>query len=511
MISIPFFQSVQQYNIGHLVAVVLMLTITLLLLTINYLLIKVIIKQFLTLRLKPDRKDRFGPLLFDNAPIGLGLIKQSSGDVLISNSLMHTWMAHDSCWIEKIPKKYLPSTPFSQEITLREDLVLQLVTHEIHDVEELLILCIIIDITDAKKKEQRLILARENAEAASAARAQFLSTMSHEIRTSLYGALATWEMMSLQPHSEQQKNHLNTLQYSFTSMQRIVDDSLDLSMIEAGKLRLEHAPFNPIELAERVITFFSAKAKSKNIDIYTLCNPEIPTTLIGDEIRLRQILHNLINNSLKFTDTGRIVLRIKVANLSARTITLMFEVADSGMGIKSADLPNLFDPYFQTRDHGTGTGLGLAICSRLVDMMAGTIEAVSIPEMGTRIAFHIPFPLAEDRFALKPITLPHETIFVEGASSEAVANICGWLKRWGADARPLQSSMTGTLVTAWPAPRKKSDWNGQHIVLLPPLMERQRFESNDIIIVNAYNILSLGYTLARLFQRAKIVESTVTE
>lgn len=494
--------TVIQQNLSSFVGMLVLIAIvTLLNFSANYYLFRYLMKPNIArFRYLEKRNKRLNNLI-DNAPVGLGLIRYNNTEVLLANSLIREWITCDPDWLTRISSHKTPLS--SQEIHLSNGKVYQLSTLVLDEKDEMIIFCLLNDISWVKKKEHFLKNAKNNAEAANLAKSIFITTMSHEIRTPLYGMLATLELMYLTPHSEQQINHLNTLKYAFSSLQRIVNDSLDLSVIEAGKLQLINTLFNPMELVEQVITFFSAKAESKNLTLYALCDPGIPSTLIGDGMRLRQVLDNLINNAIKFTDMGQIILRIKAKKFSLDSVQLMFEVTDSGIGVNQADLPKLFDPFFHTNRRGVGSGLGLSICLRLVKMMNGTIEAASIPELGTRIAVNITFPLSADRFELDSIHLPNEVVFVEGALPEVVNNICDWLCLWGADARPLESEKSGMLISAWPQSYRNINWIGPRIIAFPPSADNPLHENAHTTVVNAYSVLDIGRALARHYALMK--------
>lgn len=499
--------TVIQENVNRFIGLIILVVIVILFnFSANYYLFRHLMKpNIVRFRYLEKRNARLNNIV-DNAPIGLGLIHYNNAEVLLANSLIREWVNSDPDWHIKVLQQ--TTSLQSQEIYLGKDKVYRLNTLLVNDADEKIVLCLLNDIRLEKKKERFLEDAKNDAEAASLAKSIFITTMSHEIRTPLYGMFATLELMYLTSHTEQQNNHLNTLKYAFNSLQRIVNDSLDLSVIEAGKLQLINTIFNPVELAEQAITFFSAKAESKKLTIYILCDPSIPSIVIGDGVRLRQILDNLINNAIKFTDTGYIALRIKAKQFTLHSVQLMFEVTDSGIGVNPSDLPKLFDPFFHTNQGGLGSGLGLSICLRLVKMMGGTIDAASIPELGTRISVNITFPLPETHFERDSIHLPNEIIFVEGVLPEMVNNVCNWLSLWGADARPLTSEMSGILISTWPQSDKNITWIGPRIIALPPSADSLLYENTHTTVVNAYSVLDIGRELARHYEQLKKVKSS---
>ena len=189
------------------------------------------------------------------------------------------------------------------------------------------------DLSSLRRAEQSLLQAKRDAEAANQAKTVFLTTMSHEIRTPLYGILGTLELFSLTPVSRQQAQYLEAVQQSSATLLRTINDTLDLSRIEAGHAALQCAPFSPVELLTGVVASFAARAQEKGLQTYAVADPGTPAAVIGDATRIRQILDNLVSNAIKFTDSGRIVLRLKVASSSDEDVCLGFQVADTGAGL----------------------------------------------------------------------------------------------------------------------------------------------------------------------------------
>jgi signal transduction histidine kinase/CheY-like chemotaxis protein len=356
------------------------------------------------------------------------------------------------------------------------------------------------DLSSLRRAEQSLLQAKRDAEAANQAKTVFLTTMSHEIRTPLYGILGTLELFSLTPVSPQQAQYLETVQQSSATLLRTINDTLDLSRIEAGHTALQCAPFSPVELLNSVVASFAARAQAKGLQTYALADPDIPVAVIGDAMRIRQILDNLVSNAVKFTDSGRIVLRLKLAGSSHEGICLGFQVADTGAGIAPEHQISLFDPYYQvaTDDPAAlpGTGLGLSICRRLAEAMQGRINAVSELGLGTSVTFDVRLPQASVPPEATGPDLSGTAVYVQGAVPEIVHNLCGWLRHWGAVALPYPLAGTvsldaAVLVRAWPHTDRRGDWHGPQVIIHPPGLPAPVEGSPRTWFANAYSLASI--------------------
>ncbi len=237
-----------------------------------------------------------------------------------------------------------------------------------------------------EERTHDLRLAKEDAESANAAKSDFLATMSHEIRTPMNGMMVMAEMLASADLSPRHRRYAEIITRSGASLLTIINDILDLSKIEAGKLDLEAVPFSPEAMVEDVVSLFWEKARSKNLELAIRIAPDVPSVVIGDPTRLNQVVTNLVNNALKFTETGGVTINIS-AEVIADRATLRFAVTDTGVGIEASRIGAIFEAFSQadqstTRKFG-GTGLGLTVCKRLVDAMGGEILVSSKPGVGS--------------------------------------------------------------------------------------------------------------------------------
>jgi PAS domain S-box-containing protein len=257
------------------------------------------------------------------------------------------------------------------------------------------------DITERQKKTQELISAKEHAERSSQFKSEFLSIMSHEIRTPMNAVIGTTNLLLSEDPKPDQLEYLNTLKFSGENLLAIINDILDYNKIEAGKLELNKIPFSVHHLTQRIKKSFYAKATEKDLDIELIIDNSIPQQLIGDQIRLGQVLNNLVSNAIKFTHYGKVIIRLEQQHTTDKTVQIKFTVTDTGIGIAPENLDIIFDPFEQETQNADanygGTGLGLAITKRLVELHKSTISVTSLPGSGTEFTFSIAFEIGEEK------------------------------------------------------------------------------------------------------------------
>jgi PAS domain S-box-containing protein len=256
------------------------------------------------------------------------------------------------------------------------------------------------DITERKHAEEEMQQAKEAAEAATRVKSQFLANMSHELRTPMTGVLGMLDLAIEGPLEAKQRGFIETAQTSARSLVRILNDILDLTKIEAGKLSIENKPFPIRTCMENIFNIFIPVAKGKGLDFYFTVADNVPRYLVGDQTRLSQVLTNLAGNAVKFTEKGALVMGVVAGGITLggkREVT--FTVTDTGIGIPEDKMDQLFRIFSQvdeshTREYG-GTGLGLAISKEIVERMGGTIRFTSTEGKGSSFTFTIPFVEAE--------------------------------------------------------------------------------------------------------------------
>ncbi|CAA7617186.1 response regulator [Magnetospirillum sp. SS-4] len=254
------------------------------------------------------------------------------------------------------------------------------------------------DITRHKEEEAALAEAKKMAEDANQAKSLFLATMSHEIRTPMNGVLTMAHLLEDMPMPAEQREMARVIRDSATSLLAIINDILDFSKIEAGKLELETVEMSVVDLVEGVADLLTLRAQEKGIGLITYVDPDLADRVIGDPVRLRQIVTNLAGNAIKFTDKGYVRISVKAEDPRVRPLRLRFSVSDTGIGLSQDQQARLFEPFMQaditiSRRFG-GTGLGLSICRRLVAMMGGDIGVSSNVGAGSTFWFSLPFDAA---------------------------------------------------------------------------------------------------------------------
>jgi len=271
-----------------------------------------------------------------------------------------------------------------------------IVPHKDEDTGELFFSCIARDISEQKMVQEKLVRATLEAEEANQAKSRFLALMSHEIRTPLNGIIGLTQLMRKTGLSSSQKDYMDKMNTSSETLLRIINDILDYSKIEAGKVDIERQPFQPEELMHRITDQLSVFMGGKEQFEFIIDTPEeLPQTIIGDALRLEQVLLNLCMNAIKFTNRGKVRLKLEIVEQTDKGISVKFIISDTGIGMSEAQVQKLFKPFTQadgstTRKFG-GTGLGLVISKSFVELMGGKLKVSSKALVGSEFYFTLPF------------------------------------------------------------------------------------------------------------------------
>jgi PAS domain S-box-containing protein len=297
------------------------------------------------------------------------------------------------------------------------------------------------DVTEERRAAEDLVAARDAALSASKAKSEFLSTMSHEIRTPMNGVIGLTELLLGTPLDVDQLELASGIKVSGENLLTIINDILDFSKIEAGRLEVEEIAFNIQSVADDVGRILAAAAANKELELLVDVHPDVPVALLGDAVRIQQVLLNLAANAVKFTSEGEVVVRVSVAHHYRDRCDVRFEVIDTGIGIAPEDQQRLFAAFAQadsstTRKFG-GTGLGLAISRQLVELMGGEMNLDSAPGRGSRFWFDLSFRQVEsisDDDESDPSTLDGRRALVVDDNATNRMILRRQLRSWGVEA-----------------------------------------------------------------------------
>ena len=347
--------------------------------------------------------EAFSRIILHNVPVGLCVVRRHDHRVLLENECA-VRLGVTAAVLQLLRDNHGDQAP-GELCLLVDGRYVQVVAVATRYDGEDVFLCGCNDITRHVGEQLQLNQAHQRATAANEAKTVFLATMSHEIRTPLYGVLGNLELLSLTELSERQRHYLQIIETSSTVLFQLISNVLDVTKIESGQMAFEHAAFDPRQLVDDAHASFEATAQSKGLQLEAEIDAQVPARVEGDAGRIRQILHNLLGNAIKFTPSGRVRLRLIVQERSDQDVLLQWQVTDTGKGIPEKALEHLFKPFYQVSagQEGGGAGLGLSICSRLSESMGGTMRVVSEPGLGSSFSLFIRLPIVASSPVLVPV------------------------------------------------------------------------------------------------------------
>ncbi len=303
------------------------------------------------------------------------------------------------------------------------------------------------DITARKRAESAIAVARDQAIETSRLKAQFLATMSHEIRTPINGVIGMTELLLGTELAGERRSFAETVRDSAESLLEVINNILDFSKIEAGKFELESIAFSPGDTLEASAEILAPNAQAKGIGLLTFVDPSVPSAVIGDSNRLRQVLLNLVGNAIKFTEAGNVTLRLTRDSAPRR---LRFSVSDSGIGISTTMRDALFEPFRQgdgsaKRRYG-GSGLGLSISQKLIAMMGGSIEVDSTLGSGSHFWFTVPVEILDGVSSDRPALPDGFAALVVDSNDTASAIVRAYIESWGGRVQTVASVQSAARV-----------------------------------------------------------------
>ncbi len=346
--------------------------------------------------LRLEEHEQFNRKIVASAPVGISILRISDGTNILSNELAHNYinlLTNEDR--ERITRIICEQQANFVDVMTSNNNNLQIsFVHSRYRNEDVAI-CVLVDVSSRVKMEESLQEMAAAAEQASQSKSMFLATVSHELRTPLYGIIGNLDLLQTKELPQGVDRLVTAMNNSSGLLLKIISDILDFSKIESEQLKIEPSEFSTVEVITHITANYLPLVVKKRLGLYCFIEPDVPRLMLGDAVRLQQVISNLLNNAIKFTDTGCIILQVRV-----RGYYLEFRVRDTGVGINAREINQLFDPFFQVgtgvQRHFQGTGLGLAICEKLVNLMDGDVEVVSELGMGSIFAIRIPLYQAKN-------------------------------------------------------------------------------------------------------------------
>lgn len=450
--------------------------------------------------------EAFNRVILENAPVALCVVQRNNNQVLIENQRAMEWQCTaEMINVLKLDRRANIQGEMHMEVAGR---YLQVCFVSTRYKGEDVVLCGFNDITRHIDQTNLLNKARRSADEASQAKTLFLATMSHEIRTPLYGLLGNLELLGLTDLNKRQRDYLSTIERSSSVLFQLISDVLDVSRIESGQMSVESVTFCPLDLFEDCIRAYSAAATNKGLKIYACADGTLPALMLGDPGRIRQIINNLLSNAIKFTESGQIVLRVKVVEQDDTHASLQWQVSDTGVGISEKALANLFTPFNQLSANNIagGAGLGLSICSRLSELMGASLRVVSEPGLGSSFSLNIRLPIIPGELPdCRDIDIQGMPVRVLAPLKELEQSLIDWLNRWGAYALPAtQEAVDDPTFTLLEVTTQATGAvaHSERVIIRGASPDKDS-NSPQILEINSYDIRAIGRGLTLIFQGAR--------
>ena len=350
---------------------------------------------------------------------------------------------------------------------------------------------------------QKMEIEKQRAEAANEAKSNFLSTMSHEIRTPMNAIVGMTDILLREEQTPMNKEYLNNIKSSGNALLSIINDILDFSKIESGKMEIVEEGYEPMSIFHDLSMIFHNRIGDKKVELLYDIDPKMPHKLYGDAQRIRQIILNLMNNAIKFTDKGFVKLTVEMNSLDVENVELCFKIQDSGQGIKQEDIGKLFGSFEQVdqlrNHHKEGSGLGLAICKQLVELMNGTIGVESTYGEGSTFSFKIPQKIvdAKESANLKTDNARKSVVGIridnEFAKKEAIHLVEMYGNNW-VDLKKKPTEKTDFIVLETNKPLSETEYGeleksgGKLYVLRNPMKETVRIRNAAVLTKPLYSL-----------------------